>query len=177
MQLNVGRPFSAFKDHLTWWWRGCEPPSWFGAPTWCDPVGWCPRCGASSTLWGRTIVWSRSSAAPERNDQVKKKTNFKKPLSSRDEVIGCGASPECRSRARGSLTSSTRLKPPIPRVQMMLKSFRDTLEKKSASACSLNKVREILTITLYFNLPLLSCQSQAPLQMKADFSQFNLSLT
>lgn len=50
------------------------------------------------------------------------------------------------------LTSSTRLKPPIPRVQMVVKSFKDTLEKKSASACSLNQVRELLIIRFYFNL-------------------------
>lgn len=50
------------------------------------------------------------------------------------------------------LTSSTRLKPPIPRVQMVVKSFKDTLEKKSASACSLNQVRGLLIIKLSFNL-------------------------
>lgn len=54
-----------FKDCLTWRWTGCGPPSWSGAQTGCDPAGWCPRCGASSTLWGQTIDWSRSSAAPE----------------------------------------------------------------------------------------------------------------
>lgn len=39
------------------------------------------------------------------------------------------------------LTSSTRLKPPIPRVQIVLKSLSDTLEKKSASACSLRGLK------------------------------------
>lgn len=56
-----------------------------------------------------------------------------------------------RRRVR-PLTSSTRLKPPIPRVQMVVKSLKDTLEKKSASACSLNQVRGLLIIKFSFNL-------------------------
>ncbi len=40
------------------------------------------------------------------------------------------------------LTSSTLLKPPTPRVQMMLKSASDTLEKKCASACSLQRTEK-----------------------------------
>lgn len=48
----------------TWWWRGCGPPSWCGAPTRCDPAGWCPWCDAFSELWGQTIGGIRFSAAP-----------------------------------------------------------------------------------------------------------------
>lgn len=74
------------KDCVTWRWTGCGPPSWSGAQTWCDPAGWCPRCGASSTLWGQTIDWSRSSAAPEHE---KKKNPRDWRLQSAVHVLQC----------------------------------------------------------------------------------------
>lgn len=61
---------------------------------------------------------------------------------------------------RYQLTSSTRLKPPIPRVQTVLKSLSDTLEKKSASACSLqgfNKKKRVSTNVSGLNKKQLMC--------------------